>query len=106
MSCQFGSAESFDGDRGRLSHLHVADFRFAQRHDELHRGLRSLRTANAELEELELDELDDPDELEPVPAPPSPEVPVAPAPVPEPDPLDELLFEALVVPLADTTSPT
>lgn len=65
--------------------------------------LRSLRTANAELEELdaaeELDELEAPVALRPL-------APVAPAPL-APDPLEELLeLEALVVPLPDTTSPT
>ena len=35
---QFGSVERFDGDRRGLAGLHVADFRFAQRHHELHRA--------------------------------------------------------------------
>jgi hypothetical protein len=66
--------------------------------------LRSLRTAKAELDELEEpDELDEPEELE---RPLDEEAPAAPA-VLDPDPLEELLLlEALVVPLADTVSPT
>ena len=35
---QFGSAEGFDRDRRGLAGLHAADFRFAQRHHELHRA--------------------------------------------------------------------
>ncbi len=71
--------------------------------------MRSLRTANAELEEPAepLDEA--PEELEEPAAerPPLPEE-EAPAPVAlDPDPLEELLvLEALVVPLPDTVSPT
>jgi hypothetical protein len=66
---------------------------------------RSLRTANAELEELDEEE-DDLEELDEPLAPPSAEAPVAAAPVSAPDPLEELLLEALVVPLGETTSPT
>jgi hypothetical protein len=61
--------------------------------------LRSLRIANAELEELDAAE-----ELAALVAPVAarPLAPVALAP----DPVEELLLEALVVPLPDTTSPT
>jgi hypothetical protein len=65
--------------------------------------LRSLRTANEEL-----DELAEEDELA-AEEPPVAERPVAAAPVPvelEPDPLAELLLDPLVVPLPETTSPT
>ena len=68
--------------------------------------LRSLSTANEELEEPE-EELDDLEALdEPVVAPPAAEAPpVADAPVPDPL-VEELLLEALVVPPPDTVSPT
>jgi hypothetical protein len=67
--------------------------------------LRSLRTANAELEELDALE-----ELEALLVAPVAERPVAPVPAPAvlaPEPPDELLeLDALVVPLPETTSPT
>jgi hypothetical protein len=63
---------------------------------------RSLSTAKEELEELEefeeLDELDAPAAERPNKAPF--------ADAPDPEEPEELLFDALVVPLADTTSPT
>lgn len=66
---------------------------------------RSLNTAKDVLEELEeseeLDVLEAPVVERPVEAPPAAEVPDPEDPDPE-----ELLLEALVVPLADTTSPT
>ena len=70
--------------------------------------VRSLNTANAELEELEAPDEEEPDEVdEPVAERPllDEEAPAAPAAL-DPDPLEELLaLEALVVPLPDTTSP-
>ena len=64
--------------------------------------LRSLSTANDELAELE-DPVDPVELLDPV-ADRLAEAPVAPVAL---DPLDELLaLDALVVPLAETTSPT
>ena len=76
--------------------------------------LRSLRTANAVLAELdppeEPDALEEPEELDE----PAPERPEEEAPVPDPDdadpedpdPLEEPALEALVVPCAETSSPT
>ena len=53
-----------------------------------------------------MEELLELDALEvPVAERPAAEAPVAPVPL-DPDPLEELALEALVVPLADTTSPT
>jgi hypothetical protein len=67
---------------------------------------RSLSTAKAELEVLEEPEPEDEEEDAALPAeravvaePPAVELP-------DPEELEELLFEALVVPLPDTTSPT
>ncbi len=69
--------------------------------------LRSLRTANAELE-LEEPVEEEPEELdEPAPAPARPPVDEAAPAVLDPEPLEELaLDEARVVPLPDTVSPT
>ncbi len=66
-------------------------------------AVRSLSTANAELEELDEPAAEEPEELEELAPARVAEAPVA----LDPDPLDELLaLEALVVPLAETTSPT
>jgi hypothetical protein len=66
---------------------------------------RSLSTAKAELEELEEPEPEeDEEEVPPVERPVAAEEPVA--ELPDPEELEELLLEALVVPLPETTSPT
>ena len=67
---------------------------------------RSLRTANAELEELDEEEVGFGGARGARGAASAEAPPVAAAPVLDPDPLEELLLEALVVPLAVTTSPT
>jgi hypothetical protein len=64
---------------------------------------RSLSTANEELEELD----DEPEELEaPAAAPAEPPGELADDPPPEELLLPALLLDALVVPVADTVSPT
>ena len=104
VSRELAAFERFDGDRRDLAVLDVADFRFAQRHHQLHRaevaedrerggGARRSRRSSDELEE-------------PVAERPAAEAPVAPVAL-DADPLEELpALEALVVPLPDTTSPT
>ena len=109
VSGELAAFERFDGHRGDLAGLHVADFGFAQWNDELHRCEVAQHRKCGARGACGAGRREEPDELaEPAAERPAldEEAPAAPVAL-DPDPLEELVvLEALVVPLPDTVSPT